>query len=61
MNNVDNIEEGFSGGSIVDLENRFIGIHEGRFNDMHNGKMIPSSIIKKEILRILGDYDCYEK
>lgn len=61
LNNVDNIEEGFSGGSIVDLENRFIGIHEGRFNDMHNGKMIPSSIIKKEILRILGDYDCYEK
>lgn len=54
LNNVDNIEEGFSGGSFVDSQNKFYGIHEGRFNDMKNGKMIPSSIIKKEIYKILG-------
>lgn len=61
LNNVDNIEEGFSGGSIVDSQNKFYGIHEGRFNDMNNGRMIPSSIIKKEIHKILGDYENYEK
>ena len=56
LNNVNTIEKGFSGGVLVNKSNKIVGIHEGRFNDMNNGIMIPSSIIKEEIFEVLGDY-----
>lgn len=61
LDSVDNIEAGFSGGTIIDKNNKIVGIHEGRFNSERNGKMIPISLIKKEIYEILGDCNQNEK
>lgn len=55
LDNIDNIEKGFSGGAIIDSNNKIIGIHKGRFDNGKYGKMIPVSEIINEINKNIGD------